>query len=73
MVNAVMNNPTKGLESAIPAAVATCIAAVMLNGAEHIDSTLAVGIAWIALVTSLILPPAKGESFVANITSATKL
>jgi hypothetical protein len=51
----------------IKIAVATTIAAVMLQGAEHINTQIAVGIAWISLVTALLYPPAKGKSFVNNL------
>lgn len=48
--------------------LATGIAAGMLGLFEKANQPLAVGIAWIALVTSLLIPPAHGRSAVDNLT-----
>jgi hypothetical protein len=45
----------------------------MLAVAERVSSQLAVGIAWIALVTSLLITPKTGRSPVANLTRMTGL
>lgn len=57
----------------IPAAVATTIAAGLLVLVEHVSRPLAVGIAWIALVTSLLVKPRHGDSAVNNLLRITKL
>lgn len=59
--------------AAIPTAVATTIAAGLLALAEHASAPLAVGIAWIALITSLLLTPKRGKSAVNNLLSMTGL
>jgi len=48
--------------------LATAVAAGILAGFEHAVPELAVGIAWIALVTSLLVKPRNGNSAVTNIT-----
>jgi hypothetical protein len=72
MANDVIGNG-KGWPAVIPTAVATTIAVVLLDGLEHISSPLAVGIAWIALVTSLLITPKSGKSVVTNLLSMTGL
>jgi hypothetical protein len=57
----------------IPAAVATSIAAGLLALIEHVSRPLAVGIAWIALVTSLLVKPKHGDSAVNNLLKITGL
>ena len=47
--------------------VGTAIAAALLYGLEEINTELAVGIAWIALVTSLLVKPKTGNSVVNNL------
>ena len=51
--------------------VATAIAAGILALLEHGSQPLAVGIAWIALITSLLITPKSGPSFVNNLLRAT--
>jgi hypothetical protein len=60
-------NPTQ----AIPVIVATGIAAGLLALLERVNQQMAVGIAWIALVTMALIPPAKGNSLVTNLLNAT--
>lgn len=47
--------------------LATGVAALMLDGFEHISKELAVGIAWIALVTTLLAPVGSTNSPVTNL------
>lgn len=51
---------------AIPIGVATAIAAGLLSLLERAVGPLASGIAWIALVTSLLIKPKSGRSAVNN-------
>ena len=60
-----------GIDLKIP--VATFLAAGGLALLEHVSQPLAVGIAWISFVTSLLLTPKSGNSPVANITKLTGL
>jgi hypothetical protein len=53
--------------------VATAIAAGLLALAEHASAPLAIGIAWIALITSLLVTPKTGRSAVDNALSLTGL
>jgi hypothetical protein len=53
--------------------VATAIAAGLLGLFEHANAALATGIAWIALVTSLLITPKSGKSAVTNVLAATGL
>jgi hypothetical protein len=53
--------------------VGAAIAAAMLALIEHASAPLAVGIAWIALVTSLLVTPKTGSSAVVNLTRMTGL
>ena len=53
--------------------LATCIAALMLVGAEHINQELAVGVAWIALITVLLAPVGSTNSPVTNLLNTTGL
>jgi hypothetical protein len=46
--------------------VGTAVAAGALALIEHASGPLAVGIAWIALITSLLITPAGGKSAVTN-------
>jgi len=55
----------------IPTAVATAIAGAMLGLMEKASPQLAIGIAWIALVTSLLITPKSGKSAVTNLLSIT--
>jgi hypothetical protein len=55
----------------IPVIVATAIAAGLLGLLEHVNQELAVGIAWIGLVTMALIPPAHGNSLVTNLLNAT--
>lgn len=57
----------------IPAAVGTTIAAGLLALVEHASRPLAVGIAWIALVTALLIKPKSGDSAVNNLLKITGL
>jgi hypothetical protein len=52
---------------------ATGLAAIGLALFEKASPELAVGIAWIAFVTSLLIPPKTGQSAVANIEKLTGL
>jgi hypothetical protein len=72
MANDVLGNG-KGWAAVIPTAVATAVAAVLLDGMEHISAPLAIGIAWIALVTSLLITPKSGNSAVTNLLRLTGL
>lgn len=58
---------------AIRIGVATAIAAGLLALAEHAAAPLAIGIAWIALITSLLVTPKTGRSAVNNLLSLTGL
>jgi hypothetical protein len=51
--------------------LATGIAALMLAGAEHINQEIAVGIAWIALITVILAPVGSTNSPVTNLLKAT--
>lgn len=51
--------------------LATCLAALMLAGAEHINQELAVGVAWIALITVLLAPVGSTNSPVTNLINVT--
>jgi hypothetical protein len=53
--------------------LATGVAAVMLAGAEHISTEIAVGIAWIALITTLLAPVGSTNSPVVNLLKVTGL
>lgn len=53
--------------------VATAVAGALLALLEKASPPLATGIAWIALVTSLLLAPKGGRSAVANLTRLTGL
>lgn len=53
--------------------VGTGIAAGMLAFAERLSPQLATGIAWIALITSLLITPKTGRSAIANLTAMTGL
>jgi hypothetical protein len=55
----------------IPTGVATAIAGAMLGLMEKASAPLAIGIAWIALVTSLLVTPKSGRSAVNNLLSIT--
>jgi hypothetical protein len=57
----------------IPIGVATGIAAALLALAEHASEPLAVGIAWIALITCLLITPKSGRSAVGNLLRLTGL
>lgn len=57
----------------IKVGVATAIAAGILALGEHVSQPLAVGVAWIALITSLLITPKTGKSAVTNLLSATGL
>lgn len=46
--------------------VGTAVAAGMLALFEHVSPEMAVGIAWISLITSLLLAPKGGRSAVQN-------
>lgn len=72
MANDVLGNG-KGIAAVVPTAVAATIAAVLLDGMEHISAPLAIGIAWIALVTSLLIKPKSGNSAVTNLLRMTGL
>jgi 2-phospho-L-lactate transferase/gluconeogenesis factor (CofD/UPF0052 family) len=72
MGNIVLGNG-QPLTSIIPTAVATSIAAVLLDLLSHASASLATGIAWIALITSLLLTPKSGNSAVTNLTRMTGL
>jgi len=51
--------------------LATLIAALMLTGAEHISQPLAVGVAWIALITVILAPIGSTNSPVTNLLKTT--
>jgi hypothetical protein len=53
--------------------VATAIAAGFLTLLEHASPELAVGIAWIALITSLVAPLGGGNAAVTNLLRLTGL
>lgn len=53
--------------------LATGIAAAMLAGAEHVNQELAVGIAWIALITVILAPVGSTNSPVTNLLRVTGL
>lgn len=53
--------------------VATAIAATGFFALEKVAPELAVGIAWIALITSLLIKPAHGDSAVNNLLRITGL
>ena len=53
--------------------LATGVAALMLAGAEHISKELAVGIAWIALITTILAPVGSTNSPVTNMLKVTGL
>ena len=53
--------------------LATCIAALMLSGAEHISQPIAVGVAWIALITVIFAPVGSTNSPVTNLLNTTGL
>jgi hypothetical protein len=63
----------KGWAGIIPAGVATTIAAGLLVLVEHASRPLAVGIAWIALISALLVKPKSGDSAVNNLLKMTKL
>jgi hypothetical protein len=70
--NQVLGNG-KTWDSQLVIAVGTGIAAGMLALFERAVPQLAIGIAWIALVTSLLVTPAGGQSAVDNLTRMTGL
>lgn len=70
--NAVLFNG-KTWDSQLVTLVGTGIAAGFLALAERASSPLAVGIAWIALVTSLLVQPKSGKSAVNNLIRVTGL
>jgi len=70
--NAVLFNG-KTWDSQLIVVVGTGIAAGMLALFEHASAPLAVGIAWIALVTSLLVEPKSGQSAVNNLIRITGL
>lgn len=70
--NAVIGNGQNPL-SELRIVVATAIAAGLLALAEHAQAQLAVGVAWIALVTCLLYTPKSGQSPVANLLRLTGL
>ncbi len=45
----------KAWSEALPVVVMTGVAALLLAGFEHVSPTLAVGIAWLALITRLFV------------------
>jgi hypothetical protein len=47
--------------------LATGVAALMLAGAEHINQQIAVGIAWIALITVILAPVGSTNSPATNL------
>jgi hypothetical protein len=63
--NAVLGN-NRPWTSELTVVVGTAVAAVMLALLEHASAPLAAGIAWIALVTSLLITPKTGRSAVDN-------
>jgi hypothetical protein len=64
-VNQVVGNG-RPWNSVLIVAVGTAVAAGMLALLEHASAPLATGIAWIALVTSLLITPKNGQSAVTN-------
>jgi hypothetical protein len=70
--NAVLGNG-KSWDSQLIVLVGTGIAAGVLALLERASQPLAVGIAWIALVTSLLITPKSGQSAVNNLTRMTGL
>ena len=70
--NAVLFNG-KSWDSQLIIIVGTGIAAGMLALLEHASAPLAAGIAWIALVTSLLVQPKSGQSAVNNLIKVTGL
>jgi hypothetical protein len=70
--NAVLFNG-KTWDSQLIVVVGTGIAAGMLALLERASTPLAAGIAWIALVTSLLIQPKSGRSFVTNLIAHTGL
>jgi hypothetical protein len=65
----VFNGQSPG--EAIPVIVATGIAAGLLGLMERVNKQLAVGIAWIALVTMTLVKPKSGNSLVTNLLNVT--
>jgi hypothetical protein len=55
----------------IPVIVGTGIAAGLLTLMERANQELAVGLAWIALVTMALVPPKHGNSLVTNLLNVT--
>jgi hypothetical protein len=70
--NAVIGNG-RPWDSELIVVVGTGLAAGLLALLEHAQAQLAVGIAWIALVTSLLITPAAGRSAVTNALQLTGL
>lgn len=64
-VNAVLGNGHSWAQE-LKIGVATAVAAGILALAEHASAELAVGIAWIALVTTILYTPKGGRSAAAN-------
>lgn len=60
-------SPTQG----IPVIVGTGIAAALLTLLERVNQQLAVGLAWIALITMALVPPKHGNSLVTNLLNVT--
>lgn len=57
--------------NAVRVIIGTGIAAAILAGAEHISEPLAVGVAWIALITTILIPRKGGKSVAENLISFT--
>ena len=57
----------------IPVIIATGIAALLFDGLEHVNQQMAVGIAWIALVTTILLPRQGNRSVAQNLINFTGL
>jgi hypothetical protein len=70
--NQVLGNG-KPWDSGLIIVVGTGLAAGFLALLEHASPELAAGIAWIALITSLLITPAGGRSAVTNLTRMTGL
>jgi hypothetical protein len=70
--NAVLGNG-KSWNSELIVPVATAIAAGIAALLERAAGTLVIGVAWIALVTSLLITPKSGRSAVTNLTRLTGL
>lgn len=70
--NAVIGNG-KSWDSELIVPVATAIAVGIAALLEHAAGPLVVGIAWISLVTSLLIKPKSGNSAVTNLTKLTGL